>query len=510
MTYEQIIQKPGKRIVPRVYYYENGEEISLNRDDFQQAKFKYNASLVGTIMSGVELETRTLLPNVEVFIEITAKFDEYSQKKVYGGYFRRSEPKYNADKKTYTYEMYDKIITAMVDYKPIEIEYPTTVYNFFASLVSSLGFTTDIASLPNGEKVIEKDIYAGINYTYRDVLNDIGQATGTLFVLEGNKLKKCLFGTSEIIINDDILKNQNITLGEHFGPINVIVLTRSGESDSVYYPPELPENPIEFKIVENQLMNDNNRDIYLEAIYNELNGVEFDVFDTALVGYGGFEPLTKVKIITDGKEYNSYVFNNEITISQSYDEVIYTPMPTETQTNYKTSDTTDRRMNQAYSIVDKQNQTIEDFTSKVTTLNTTVENNQQEIIKKFDGYVPNETYVTLEKSVRELQTDTYTKTEINTKLVDGSVTKVQTISGTFDENGMHYEKTDAPTSSTINEVGVRVNSTTSGEELLFAGYDEDLKQTIVRTENLTVRKYFVIGDNSRIENYGNGGGIFII
>ena len=143
-------------------------------------------------------------------------------------------------------------------------------------------------------------------------------------------------------------------------------------------------------------------------------------------------------------------------------------------------------------------------------LDSEVDSRLQDIGKNFDNYVPQSTFVTLEKSVKQIQTDTYTKTEINTKLTDGSVTKVSTISGTFDEDGMHYEKTNAPTSSTINEVGVRVDSTTNGAELLFAGYDEELKQTIVRTENLTVRKYFIVGDNSRIENYGNGGGIFII
>lgn len=148
--------------------------------------------------------------------------------------------------------------------------------------------------------------------------------------------------------------------------------------------------------------------------------------------------------------------------------------------------------------------------SQVQTLDTTIGNNYQELINKFDSYVPKGDFQTLENSVTQLQTDTYTKTEINTKLTDGSVTKVMTTSGTFDEDGMHYEKSNAPTSSTINERGVEVDSTTTGEELLFAGYDEELNQTIVRTENLTVRKYLVIGDNSRIENYGNGGGIFII
>ena len=80
MTYEQIIQKAGKRIIPRIYYYENGVETSLDRDDFQQAKFKFNASLVGTAMFGVELETRVELPDTVIYIEITARYDDYTQK----------------------------------------------------------------------------------------------------------------------------------------------------------------------------------------------------------------------------------------------------------------------------------------------------------------------------------------------------------------------------------------------------------------------------------------------
>ena len=144
-----------------------------------------------------------------------------------------------------------------------------------------------------------------------------------------------------------------------------------------------------------------------------------------------------------------------------------------------------------------------------------INNNYQEIIGKFEGYTPTSQTIQLEQSVAQLQTDTYTKTEINTKLTDGSVTKVRTTSGTFDEDGMHYEKTGAPTKSTINEAGVSVDSSSSGEELLFAGYDEEINQTIVRTENLTVRRYLVVGENTRIEDYtdedGNvGGGLFIL
>ena len=53
--------------------------------------------------------------------------------------------------------------------------------------------------------------------------------------------------------------------------------------------------------------------------------------------------------------------------------------------------------------------------------------------------------------------------------------------------------------------------TSSGEELLFAGFDNELNQTIVRSENMNVRKYLTIGKNSRIEDYNNNRtGIFYI
>ena len=115
----------------------------------------------------------------------------------------------------------------------------------------------------------------------------------------------------------------------------------------------------------------------------------------------------------------------------------------------------------------------------------------------------------------QTQTDTYTKTEINTKLTDGSVTKVKTTSGTFDEDGMHYEKTGAETSSTINDKGVTVEDGTgyANNDLLYAGYVDETKskenprltdlrgQTVVYTKNSVVDNYFIMGSYSRMEDY---------
>jgi len=157
-------------------------------------------------------------------------------------------------------------------------------------------------------------------------------------------------------------------------------------------------------------------------------------------------------------------------------------------------------------------QTVNEISSTVSSVSTRQNNDYQELLTKFDNYMPTSDFVDLENSVRQLQTDTYTKTEINTKLTDGSVTMVSTTSGTFDENGLTIEKTNAKTKGQFNEVGVKVMDATgsSEEELLFAGYDETLNESVVRTKNINVTKYLSIGAKSRIEDYEDGTGIFYV
>lgn len=49
-----------------------------------------------------------------------------------------------------------------------------------------------------------------------------------------------------------------------------------------------------------------------------------------------------------------------------------------------------------------------------------------------------------------------------------------------------------------------VDATGSSEEiLLFAGYDEETDETIVKSKNMTVEKYLTIGANCRFEDYVN-------
>lgn len=370
MTYNEIMQKAGKRIHPKVYYYDDDNtKIEYEYDDIILAKPFFNAKLLGTVMKGFSCTLKYELPNKPIYFSNTAKYNGSSATKTYGPYYLKGK-NYNADSKEYEHELYDDFISTMIDYKPITITYPCTVLDFFKRLCVECGFTTNIISLPNGSKIMVKDIYEGINFTYRDVFDDIGQATASLFKIHNNNVERCKFGTKNNVINDDILKNQNIKLGQHYGPIDSIVLKRSGDADGIYKRDETKISWCELIIKDNQLMNNNDRSEYLDELYTALYGIEFDLFDLELVGFGGFEPLDKVEIQTGGKTFNSYVFNNELEFTQGFKEVIYNEQEESETSNYKVMSKTDKTVEQCWIICNKQTKEIEALISKSSELET--------------------------------------------------------------------------------------------------------------------------------------------
>lgn len=82
------------------------------------------------------------------------------------------------------------------------------------------------------------------------------------------------------------------------------------------------------------------------------------------------------------------------------------------------------------------------------------------------------------------------------KEMQKGIDKVVTKTGfTFDENGLHIDKSDSEMSSTLDEDGLAVSR--GNTEVLTAKSDG------VNALNITVRQYLVVGDRSRFENYGN-------
>ena len=152
------------------------------------------------------------------------------------------------------------------------------------------------------------------------------------------------------------------------GPINSIVLARAGESDKIYKKDQdsIELNGLcELMIKENQFMNFNDRVDYLQELSDKLFGVEYYLNDFVSTGIMYYDLLDMYNIEIFGKTYNCLMLNDEQNITQGLEENIHTDRPETSETDYKKADTTDRKINQTYLIVDKQNQKIEGVISQI-------------------------------------------------------------------------------------------------------------------------------------------------
>lgn len=401
--------------------------------------------------------------------------------------------------------------------------YDTTIY-LYTDLTSTNDFKTWLSThntevyyvlatpqLIDLNYTVDLELFSGINY----ITNSENADMDLTYIYE--------FDT----IDEDYFKDTKVDFGEKYGPINSIVLSRSAGADNINLRNEasiLVNGLCELKIADNQIMNDNNRDECLQGIFDRLNGLEYYINDYASTGIMYYDLCDRYRAKIGNNTYECVMFNDEAIIEQGLQENIHTDMPVVSETEYQYTDTTDKRINQAYIIVNKQNATITSLASRTKTL----ENNEILTNNKFNDYTPLSDYNYFTQTVTEELTETYKKTEVkqilkgefydeqNNRIVSEIV---KTASATFDENGMTYEKDDTPVKTTINEIGIRTSTIEGNNTVLFAGYVEQGNteysayegQTIVATENVIVKNYFVMPEaHSRIEKYGNGGGMFYV
>jgi len=527
-NFKNKIKALGRQTDSKITYTINNEEVELGSENLNSVSSHYESTILKSVMKQLDVDSNIEIP---IGTEINYQFGllvgssyEYLD---FGNYIvNKVEKKEDTD--SYQITCYDKMLYFMVDYQTptisgTAITYPITIRNYINAIATHLGLTFKNASdtFANYDKQIPQELYLDANgkslgFTFRDVLDDLSQVVaGAICISSNDKLEIRYITDTNDTIDEEYLKSINVNFGKKFGPINSIVLSRSGESDNIYLQDEdsVEENGLcEIKIVDNQIMNDNNRSEYLSDILDTLDGLEFYVNDFASTGICYYDLYDRYNVQIGNEIYSCIMFNDEINITQGLEENIHTEIPNTSETDYKHANKTDRQINQVYIIAKKNEGEIEAVVSTVNTLDQRENNNYQQVITKFDDYATTDDVVTIVNSVTQIQTDTYTKTEIDTKLIDGSVEKVVTTAGTFDENGLTIEKTNSKTKSNFNESGLSILDATgySNEELLFAGYDEILNETIVRTKNIKVSKYLTIGNNSRIEDYEDGTGIFFI
>lgn len=290
-------------------------------------------------------------------------------------------------------------------------------------------------------------------------------------------------------IDEEYLKDINVNFGEKFGPINSVVLSRSANSDNIVLTDDesIETNGLcEMKISDNQILNFNNRDEYLEEIFEKLNGIEFYLNDYKSTGITYLELCDRYNVKIEGNTYSCVMFNDEILVTQGLEENVYVERPEASETDYTKTDKTDRKINQAYIIVDKQNQEINAVVQNVDTISQLVDSQGEEINALGTRVTQN------------IENITASVTAIQSEINEG-VGKVKTTSATLDDSGLSISTDTSKISTQITNNSFEIKDS-GNNTLAFFGYDELEGISKAEMDNLTVTNYFVAGVH-RIEKY---------
>lgn len=289
-------------------------------------------------------------------------------------------------------------------------------------------------------------------------------------------------------IDEEMLKDVNVNFGEVFGEVNSVVLSRSAESDNIYRKDDdsIEENGLtEIKIKDNQILNGNNRDEFIDGIFDKLKGLKYYVNDYVSTGIGYLELGDFYKVQVENNSYKCLMLNDELDVTQGLEEPIHAEGMEDSETDYTKADKTDRKINQAYIIVDKQNQEINYVVQNVSTLQTLVNSQGEQIDSLGTRITQNIDGITA--SVSSIQSE-----------LDNGVGLVKTTSVIINDEGLTVATDTSKTTTTMTSDKFVVRS--GGKDLAYFGYDDDLGSTKAEMDNLTVSKYFVAGYH-RTEKY---------
>lgn len=334
----------------------------------------YNGNLLKSVMKGLDIDSNVKIPKGS---EINFKYglfidDDTSYEYLDYGKYIVYDVEEQKDTNSYLIKCYDKLIYSMVNYEKLNINYPITIREYINAICEylNLKFKNKNETFANYNKEILSELYDGLGYTFRDVLDELATVTGSSICINDNdELEIRYINETNDTINEEFLKDINVNFGNKYGPINSIVLSRAEESDNVFLQDEesIKQNGLcELKIRDNQILNSNDRSDFLPDLLESLKGVEYYINDYTSTGIMYYDLLDRYTVSIKGNLYSCVMLNDEQNITQGLEELIYTEEPGPSETDYTKADKTDKKINQTYIMVDKQNQKIEELISQQT------------------------------------------------------------------------------------------------------------------------------------------------
>ena len=461
-------------------------------------KKEYKAMILNTT-------TQYNFDNAKLNFYTGLEYDDGTTEYIFQGTLIVTEYSYDNVNKEYTVTLNDMSLLFENKFSNIGFEFPMTRGEYVKKIAETINVESD-ETFNLSTKILKEQPFLDTNSNFSDAIRQVAQACMCTAKMSANKLKFNLLNrtdkTADITINDFF----DLSTTEKIGPYNVLVLARTPQEDNEYYPKPLPENPVEFRIENNYLVDpqvsgSDNRSEEIVDMYPGINGFEYLQYSvTLLKGHPELESCDWISFydMEDVKQ-TSPIFCVKHKFDGSFSTTVSCEFKSSAKTNYKRANTINDRVSNTEIAVDKANEKITSLVSTTTALTEEAikqNNNYQDVINRIGDLATEDSLIQLENTVKETITNTQQSFEVIEKILVDGVEAVNTKTGVIiDKKGISVEKTNAETKTNINENGMIIESKVDGTNLLTVD-----KNGVV-AENVKVNNYLTIGKNSRIEDY---------
>lgn len=373
------VKSPVKEIRVDISWQENNQTQTISSEDVvisvkKEAEGYYLASAIRKITIIVS-GTSTNLLGKRVTVSPQVKTGANTWGDIPWGTFLIKELSINEAKTVTTFTGYGAIGQLQEnEYSPGALTFPTTVGALAVEIANqnNMNLITDLTQLPNGELPISEDLWAKITgTTYRDILEEITGATGTIAIATSGDggddelefISPPISSASDTMTENNLIE---IKVGEHWGVVNSLVLSRQPQNDNITLADEesIEANGRTDVVIANNEILDQDRETAIVPLFAQLENWEYQEATLRTEGHGYHEVGDRIDVTIAGTTYKTIITKSTIILDGGIKETLVSTIPEKITIDYAKSGGISKTVYNTSLEVDKQNQQITSIVSR--------------------------------------------------------------------------------------------------------------------------------------------------
>ena len=216
-NFKETIKSLGRMQDVRITYTLNNKQLILDGENINSITPNYEASLLKSVMKGLDLDSNVDIPlGTEIKFEYGLLVNGVYEYLNYGNYIVYSSEK-QEDTLSYKITCYDKMLYSMKDYEHVEVTYPITIYEYLKAVCNKIGLQMKETNFANMSRQLPSDLFNGLGYTYRDVLDQIAETTGGCICMTlDDKVEVRYINETNDTIDEEYINDVNVNFGEKY------------------------------------------------------------------------------------------------------------------------------------------------------------------------------------------------------------------------------------------------------------------------------------------------------